>query len=337
MIPRVLAVLAGRLPRRGMMNSRFRGALVRQLRWACALLFLLAVPALAPAQAPSESEVNLKGAIDFRVHSGPDSDNRTADADDVARIGRQMGMRALVLDNHYESTAALAYMVEKEVPGIEVFGSIALNLPVGGINLEAVKRMALMKGGRGRVIFLPDFDSENFRNTLHQTGTAVPIYRDGHLLPAVIELLDFIAQHHELILETGDNSPEEVMAAVHEARQRGVTHVVIKNAMGMFTHLTVPQMQEAAHEGAYLEFAYNAAYGEHPQRSIAEYADGMRQVGAKFCILGTDFGSVHKTPTPLHPQALLEFMQALHKQGLSVDDINLMAKTNPARLLGLEP
>ena len=74
------------------MNSRFRGALVRQLRWAWALLFLLAAPALAPAQAPAESDLNLKGAIDFRVHSGPDSDNRTADADDVARIGRQMGM-----------------------------------------------------------------------------------------------------------------------------------------------------------------------------------------------------------------------------------------------------
>ncbi len=29
-------------------------------------------------------------------------------------------------------------------------------------------------------------------------------------------------------------------------------------------------------------------------------------------------------------------MQALHQQGLSVDDINLMAKTNPARVLELD-
>jgi hypothetical protein len=34
---------------------------------------------------------------------------------------------------------------------------------------------------------------------------------------------------------------------------------------------------------------------------------------------------------------MLEFMQKLHAQGLSVADINLMAKTNPARALGLEP
>jgi len=30
-------------------------------------------------------------------------------------------------------------------------------------------------------------------------------------------------------------------------------------------------------------------------------------------------------------------MQLLQKQGFSVEDINLMAKTNPARILGLEP
>jgi hypothetical protein len=320
------------------MNLRWRGIFSRRFLCVCSALFLAGAAGLARAQAPSEAQadVNLKGAIDFRVHSGPDSDPRIADADDVAKMAKQMGMRALVLDNHYESTAALAYMVRKEVPGLEVFGSIALNLPVGGINLEAVKRMTMMKGGWGRVVFLPDFDSENFRQTLHQTGPTVPIARDGKLLPNVIELLDFIAQHHQMVLETGDNSPEEVLLAVHEAHQRGVAHIVVKNAMGMFTHLSIPQMQQAARDGAYLEFAYNAVYGDRPQRTMAEYSGGMRQVGPEHCILSTDFGSPHKTPPPLHPQALLEFMQALHQQGLSVDEINLMAKTNPARVLELD-
>jgi Family of unknown function (DUF6282) len=321
------------------MNPRFPGSFIRQSIWVWTALLLVGTHAHAQTQSPPQppTELNLKGAIDFRVHSGPDSDPRTADADDVARIAHQMGMRALVLDNHYESTAALAYMVRKEVPGIEIFGSIALNLPVGGVNLEAVKRMTMMKGGWGRVVFLPDFDSENFRRTLHQTGPTVPISADGHLLPGVLELIDFIAQHHDLVLETGDNSPEEVLLAVHEAHQRGVTHIVVKNAMGMFTHLTVPQMQQAARDGAYLEFAYNAVYGDRPQRTMAEYADGMRQVGPKFCILSTDFGSPHKAPVPLHPEALFEFMEALHMEGISVDDVNLMAKTNPARALGLDP
>src|SRR6202142_4183936 len=119
------------------------------LRWSGILLFLLAMPAYG------QSELSLKGAIDTRVHSGPDSVPRSIDADDLARLAKEKGMRGLVLKNHWESTAALAYMVRKEVPGIEVFGGIVLDKSVGGINLEAVKRMAMMKGGWGRVGWLP--------------------------------------------------------------------------------------------------------------------------------------------------------------------------------------
>jgi hypothetical protein len=100
--------------------------------------------------------------------------------------------------------------------------------------------------------------------------------------------------------------------------------------------MTVPQMQQAAHDGAYLEFAYDQAFGLAQQRTMGEFAEAIREVGPKFCILVTNFGAVRKN-YPLHPQALLDFMEALHKEGISVVDINLMAKTNPALALGLTP
>jgi hypothetical protein len=37
------------------------------------------------------------------------------------------------------------------------------------------------------------------------------------------------------------------------------------------------------------------------------------------------------------PQGLLDFMTALRKEGISVADIDIMAKTNPALMLGLKP
>ena len=43
----------------------------------------------------------------------------------------------------------------------------------------------------------------------------------------MLELIDFIAQHHELVLETGHVSAEEGLMVVHEAHQRGVTHIVV--------------------------------------------------------------------------------------------------------------
>ena len=81
---------------------------------------------------------SLNGVIDIHAHSDPDSTARSIDAIDLAKLAKARGMRGLVLKNHYESTAALAYIVRKEVPGIEIFGGIDLNLTVGGINPAAV-------------------------------------------------------------------------------------------------------------------------------------------------------------------------------------------------------
>ena len=124
-------------------------------------------------------------------------------------VDTKMGMRGMVMKNHWESTAALVYMTRKEVPGIELFGGITQDLAVGGINLEAVKHMVAMKGGWGRVIWLPTFDAEHVIKSANGTGPFVRVSENGDLLPSVLELIDFIAQHHDLVLETGHVSAEE--------------------------------------------------------------------------------------------------------------------------------
>src|SRR5580698_2524799 len=96
------------------------------------LLFAFAVACQA-------QENPLAGVIDIHVHSAPDSTPRKIDAIDLARLAKTRGMRGLVLKNHYEPTASLAYVVRKEVPGIEIFGGVDLNLSVGGMNPSAVE------------------------------------------------------------------------------------------------------------------------------------------------------------------------------------------------------
>ena len=86
-------------------------------------------------------------------------------------------MRGLVLKNHYESTASLAYVVRKEVPGIEIFGGIDLNLTVGGMNAAAVERMTMVKGGWGRVVWMPTFDAENQVRFSRETRPFVSVAR----------------------------------------------------------------------------------------------------------------------------------------------------------------
>ena len=318
------------------MRSRFSRIPIMRIDWICIALFLLS----GSSYAQSDSALDLKGAIDFHVHQGPDSVDRAIDADDLARLAKKMGMRGMVMKNHWAETASLVYMVRKEVPGIELFGGITQDLAVGGINLEAVKHMVAMEGGWGRVVWLPTFDAEHAVKSAKETGPFVRVSENGHLLPDVLQLIDFIAQHHDVVLETGHISPEEGDMVVHEAHQRGVTHVVVTHAMAASVGMTIPQMQAAAEDGAFIEFVYGATLGTNPVVSISDYAKAIRAIGPKSCILATDFGAVQKPPEPqrpLEPQGLLDFMTALHKAGISVADINLMVKTNPALALGLKP
>jgi hypothetical protein len=88
---------------------------------------------------------SLNGVIDIHAHSDPDSTARLT-MPSTWRSWLRLAECGPVLKNHYESTAALAYVVRKEVPGIEIFGGIDLNLTVGGINPAAVEWMTMMKG-----------------------------------------------------------------------------------------------------------------------------------------------------------------------------------------------
>src|SRR5882757_7320328 len=178
--------------------------------------------------APASAQVSLKGAVDIHVHQDPDSAPRVIDADDVARQAKAAGMRAVVLKNHWEDTASLAYMVRKMVPGIQVFGGITQDLAVGGINIEAVKHMADMKGGYGRIVWLPTFDAQN---QVKDKGPEVKVSENGKLLPSVLALLDYIGTRKQLVLETGHVSAEEALMVIKEARARGIEHVVVTHGM----------------------------------------------------------------------------------------------------------
>ena len=275
---------------------------------------------------------SLTGVVDIHVHSDPDSVPRSIDAIEVAKLAKARGMRALVLKNHYEPTASLAYLVRKEVPGIEIFGGIALNRTVGGINPAAVQRMTMMKGGWGRVVWMPTFDAENQVRFSKEDRPFVSVSRGDALLPEVKEVIGLIAKH-QLTMATGHSTPQEVLMLIREARAQGVQRIVVTHAMLAPVQMSVAQMREAVKMGAKLEFVYNALIGPGKMFEIAQYADAIRQVGVDACILSSDLG---QAGNPLHPDGLMAFFAGLRGEGFSVAEIETMSKRNPAELLGLQ-
>ncbi len=286
---------------------------------------------LAAVQVQAQAKP-LDGVIDIHAHTAPDSVPRSIDAIDLARLAESRGMRAIVFKNHYEPTADVAYLVHKIVPGIEVFGGLDLNLSVGGMNPAAVEKMALTTGRLGKVVWMATYDTRAQVQFSKENRPFVAVSRGGELLPEAKAVIAMIAKYN-LVMATGHNSPDDDLLLIREARRQGMTHIVVTHAMMSPIHMSIPQMQQAASEGAYIEFVYNGLVGSFKEFDFADYAKAIRAVGVEHCILSSDMG---QPGNPLHPDGLQLFFEGMRKQGFTQGEIDQMSKINPSRLLGLQ-
>jgi hypothetical protein len=274
----------------------------------------------------------LIGSIDLHAHHGPDAYGRQWDAFEVAKLARERGMRAIVLKNHWTETAGIAWMARKyATPGFEVFGSVTLDSPVGGVNPMAVRYMVDVEGGYGRIVWMPTHDSEHEVNYNKETRTKAIVSRNGKLIPEVLEVLDLIKQHN-LTLATGHVTPEEVKLILTEARTRGITRIIITHPIlgAQFTDMSIPQMQEAVTLGGAIEITAGAVSRDGAAKTKA--VDVIKALGTQNVFIASDSGLVG---TPNHPDAMAAAAKGLRAAGFSEDDLNMMFKKTPARLLGL--
>ncbi len=297
-----------------------------------AALALTATAAIA-GQTSNAADVAraLAGSIDVHVHSLPDDRPRSIDAVEVATLAAARKMRAIVLKNHYESTAGLVYMVRKAVPGIEVFGGIDLNLTVGGINPAAVEHMTRVTGGWGRLVWMPTFDAENQVRFSKENRPFVSVSSKGELLPAVKEVVALIARHG-LVLATGHSSPAEGLMLLQEGRRQGVQRMLVTHAMNAPVLMSVAEMQEAAKLGAFIEFVGGSLATTDAPARMDRFADAIRRIGPEHCILSSDLG---QQGNALPPDGFGAFLMAMRARGFTEADVARMSKQNPAQLLGL--
>ena len=195
--------------------------------------------------------------------------------------------------------------------------------------------MTHVKGGWGRVVWMPTFDAENqVRYSTRRTGRSFRVSKNGELLPEVNEVLALIAKN-KLTLETGHSSAEEGPACWSaQAKRAGVTSIVVTHAMMPPVGMNIEQMkQAAAHGRVHRVRLQRADRTEQGLRTSASTRRRFAPSGRSIAFLSSDLG---QAGNPLHPDGLEAFFQALRGQGFSVAEIDRMAKTNPAKLLGLE-
>ena len=281
------------------------------------------------------SFAQLQGIVDTHTHGDPDSSARSIDVLELARIAKAAGMRAIVLKNHYAPTVQAAYLVSQIVPGIQIFGAIALDRAVGGVNPEAVRQAAAFKGKKLRVVWMPTFDSENDVTFSKQNRPFASIQRDGKLLPETIEVLKIIAREN-IVLATGHSSASEDLLLVREAKKLGINHIIVTHPLAKAQHMTIPEMQEAAKMGAYIELCGASLLPTQDPNGkipVEVYVNVIRSVGADHVILSSDLG---QAINPVHTDGWKLFLDILRKAGITDKELDAMDKTNPSALLGLQ-
>ena len=143
----------------------------RGLLLSLILLMLIGLPGSGLAQLNDDYK-ELQGIIDIHAHVGPATElsiSRTLDAIEAAQLAQRHGMRAINLKQHYLETASWAYLVSRVVPGIKVFGGIALNRSVDLADQSlSVSGNYGLRFGRSQVSHI--FDPANHKARLRRVG-----------------------------------------------------------------------------------------------------------------------------------------------------------------------
>jgi hypothetical protein len=273
------------------------------------------------------------GAIDMHCHHGPDPHRaRSVDAAEAVAEAEALGMGAVVLKSHAYPTGPVAVLMQKTVRRLRVFGGICCDFEVGGLNPAAVE-VALRTGAK--VVWMPTFSSVPDRRKLGLPGPGIPLLGAHERLVEGVEEILRLVKEHDAVVATGHVDLAEQFALVDAARALGV-RVVMTHALETLVgpDHTLADVVELANRGAMIEFTYLTCIpgGMAATEEPAVFARAMMTVGPQRAIMSTDFGQAESP----HPAAGMRlFIDEMLVAGVPAGAIDLMARRNPARLLGL--
>lgn len=273
----------------------------------------------------------LEGAYDLHFHPSPDVVKRKLDDIELMEDWTSAGMNGGVIKGHYADTTGRALDMRKLYPKLRVYGGLVLNGQAGGINPDAVERMA--EAG-GKFLWFPTMDALAYRKRREKGNSDADFSSyisvcdaDGKLYDQVYDVLDMAARY-DLILGTGHLGEEEGMLIVKAAFERGVKRVVLTHAENPNTPFSIANQQECVRMGAVVEHCCFTLYANRV--SWDEVVDQIHSVGANNCFLVTDFGQPN---SPTSSEGLRIFADKLMDYGIKESEIEIMIKEIPKQLL----
>ena len=282
---------------------------------------------MQPADPNSQVEEILKGSFDLHVHAGPDPGHkRRLDALDTGRYAHEAEMAGFVLKSHHYPSAPLAQVLNRVYPGLFAAGSIVLNSEVGGLNPDAVQAAADLDA---RVVWMPTHSADF--NLSNQGGSpGIRLTDDGgELRPPVRDILD-IARRHQMVVASGHVSPSEAIALFTAARDIGIDRLVATHPLEV---AGIEELREMIALGAYAEYTFLHCMPSVNKTTPEGLVSAVRTLGVEHCVVTTDFGQWTNPPPA---EGMRMAIAALLDAGLKAEEVTVLVKTNPLRLVGLE-
>lgn len=278
--------------------------------------------------------VTLDGIYDMHVHSALDIIPRKCSDLDLAEQGVQANAAGIVLKYHQGDTTPRAYLcneyVQKKYPNshFKMYGSLTMNLPVGGFNIHAVD-VAIQNNAS--VIWMPTIDAENDRKKQHKTGGLTIFDENNNLKQEVLDILKRI-QEANVVLATGHLSPKEIIALVKQARDMYIKKIVITHPEFWIVGLThAEQLQLVEDYGVILEHCFKQPLSNGCwKNNLEDLISLVKEIGSSHIMLDTDSGQ------PMNPswsQAWQEILTTCLQQGISEKDLYHMTHEIPEELL----
>lgn len=268
----------------------------------------------------------LKDAIDLHFHAGPDVRERKLSYLEAAVQAKGGGMKAILIKSHSTITADIASLIQSLVKNILVFGGVALNYPLGGLNPLAVETALTL---RAKQIWMPTISAANHYRYEGKRGGITILTREGNLKKEVLAILDLISQW-DVILSTGHLSQKEILVLVKEAQKKGIKKILITHPEHPVIDMSVGVQKRLAREGVFFDRCFPTK--RTCVLNMEEMARRIREVGVKSSILTSDFG---QPENPFPVDGLKSYIEQLIQLGFSEQEIDQMVRVTPGKLLNL--
>ena len=289
----------------------------------------------------------LEGAVDLHVHPAPSPMPRRMDGAEAARLAGESGFDAIVVKSHHHSTVMDVLALEQagvDHGAAKLFGGIALNGPVGGINPKAVD-LALKMGGR--IVWFPTIGSEqHIRHHAEHPNLKFPklsVHLDpeepievldgtGGVTEDVYKILESIKEH-DAVVASGHMAPQQITAVFEAAREVGVQRMLV-NHPNFVIEATFDEARRWVELGAYIEHSL-CMYDEESSFynwDLDTLIGWIEAIGPEHSTLGSDLGQMNN---PLPTDSFRKIVAKLLDRGIGEDAIRRMVAGNPAELLGV--